>query len=263
MRNLIEDVRKSVVFLGKRTEGKKIGRLGTGFLLELQNTFLLVTAKHVVVDEKTGDLNDDGMLVFLNEKSGRMALRCLNDYTHRFGFEWVFHENDEVDIAIIPFMSDPQKDDVEPIAENLLLGADELSELYDVFFLSFEPGIVPTNRITPIIRSGTISAINDDKTFHIDAFAFPGNSGSPVFLKLAIRFEERGIFINPDLGGNLIGVIGEYLAYQESAKSTQTGRIRVVFEENKGLSKVWSVTFIKDIVESDAFKQQLGKLAKE
>lgn len=65
------------------------------------------------------------------------------------------------------------------------------------------------------------------------------------------------------MGGKFIGIIGEYLPYQEVAISTQTGRKRVVFEENTGLSRVWSVNFIREIVESNTFKQQLDKVVKK
>jgi len=65
------------------------------------------------------------------------------------------------------------------------------------------------------------------------------------------------------LGGKFIGIIGEYLPYQEVAISTQTGRKRVVFEENTGISRVWSVNFIREIVESNTFKQQLDKVVKK
>lgn len=260
LRAIIEQIRKSVVFLGEKTGEEKIRLYATGFLLKLQNTFQLATAKHVVVDEKTGDFIDDGMLVLLNKKSGGMTARALGEQKKRFGFKWVFHENEDVDIAIIPFRLDPQSDDIETIHEALFLGTDKLSELYDVFFLSYQPGLEPVNRIAPIIRSGTISVINDDRTFYIDGFAFPGNSGSPVFLKLATRFEKGRMSIESELGGNFIGVIGEYLPYLEAAVSTQTGRTRVVFEENTGLSKVWSVGFIQDILESDAFREQLDEV---
>lgn len=178
---------------------------------------------------------------------------------------WIFHENDDVDIALIPFGLDPQKDDVKAIFENLFLRSDRLFELYDVFFLSYQPGIQPQKKVSPVIRNGTISLINEDKTFYIDASAFPGNSGSPVFLKPSpIRFDGRGISIGGDqLGGKFIGIIGEYLPYQEVAISTQTGRKRVVFEENTGISRVWSVNFIREIVESNTFKQQLDKVVKK
>ena len=145
----------------------------------------------------------------------------------------------------------------------MFLLPDRIFELYDVFFLSYQPGIEPKINISPVIRSGIISMINNDKSFYIDASAFPGNSGSPVFLKPSpIRFDEKGgISIGgASLGGKFIGIVGEYVPYREYAVSLQTGRLRVMFEENTGLSKVWSVEFIKEIIDSDTFKEQLNKM---
>jgi len=53
-----------------------------------------------------------------------------------------------------------------------------------------------------------------------------------------------------------------YVPYQEVAISTQTGRPRVVFEENTGLSRVWSVNFMKEIMESPLFKEQIKESAR-
>ena len=265
MHALIDEIKKTIVFLGKITEKKEIQFHATGFLVNIQNTFHLVTAKHVVVNPGTDEFIDSGTLAFFNLKDGKFGSRCLDEIKKNFAVNWIFHENRNVDITIIPFGLDPRKDDVKTIPDNLFLSTDRLFELYDVFFLSYQPGIQSQKRISPVIRNGTISLINDDKTFYIDAFAFPGNSGSPVFLKPSpIRFDEKSISIGGDkLGGKFIGIIGEYVPYREVAISTQTGRPRVVFEENTGLSKVWSVTFIEDIVKSDIFKQQLDKVMKK
>ena len=258
-------IKKTIVFLGKTTEEGKIQFYATGFLVNIQNIFHLVTAKHVVVDPRTGKFVDSGMLAFFNLKDGTVGSRSIDQIKKSIAVNWIFHENDDVDIALIPFGLDPQKDDVKTIPENLFLRSDRLFELYDVFFLSYQPGIQLQKKVSPVIRNGTISLINEDKTFYIDASAFPGNSGSPVFLKPSpIRFDGRGISIGGDqLGGKFIGIIGEYLPYQEVAISTQTGRKRVVFEENTGLSRVWSVNFIREIVESNTFKQQLDKVVKK
>jgi len=262
LRAIIEQIRKSVVFLGKRTDKEDPQPYATGFLLDIHNVFHLATAKHVVVDPRTGEFIDSEMQVVFNLKDGKIGLRSVDEIKSRFGVNWLFHESEEVDIAIIPFGLDPQEDDVKTIPDYLFCGTDRLFELYDVFFLSYQPGIQPQKRICPIIRKGTISLINEDKTFYIDAFAFPGNSGSPVFLKPSpIGFDEGVISVGGDkLGSKFIGIIGEYVPYEEVAISTQTGRARVLFQENTGLSKVWSVAFINDIVESEACKQQLGKL---
>lgn len=264
MRGLIRDIKKTVVFLGRAAENRGVQLYATGFLVTVQNIFHLVTAKHVVVDRGTGKVVDNDMRVFFNLKSGKIGSRSIKEIKEKFKVDWVFHENPVVDIAVIPFELDPQNDDVKTIPERLFLTIDDLFVLYDVFFLSYQPGIQSQERISPIIRTGTVSLINDDRTFYIDGFAFPGNSGSPVFLKPSpIKFEENGFSIGwNELGGRFVGIIGESITYQEVAVSTQTGRARVVFEENTGLSKVWSVAFIQEIIESRAFKDQLSRLMK-
>lgn len=260
---LVDEAKKTVVFIGKIDKEENIFLYATGFLVRVQNICHLLTAKHVVANMKTGKLQDDGMLVLFNSKDGGIASRSIENIKQRYKVNWIFHKNAEVDVAIIPFEIDLQKDDIKVIPDNLFLLSDRLFELYDVFFLSYQPGIEPQRKIFPVIRSGIISIINNDKSFYIDASAFPGNSGSPVFLKPSpIRFDEKGgVSIGGDsLGGKFVGIIGEYVPYREIAISTQTGRPRVIFEENTGLSKVWSVEFINEILDSDTFKEQLNKI---
>lgn len=262
MLDIINQIKKTVVVLGVQTNGEKIQFQATGFLLNIQGIFHLATAKHVVVDPTTGQSLNADIRVFFNVKEGGIGSRDLRNLKQMFGVEWIFHTDKKVDIAIIPFGLEVEKDDVMTIPDNLFLATDELFELYDVFFLSYQPGIEITNRISPVIRQGMISLINEDTTFYIDGAAFPGNSGSPVFLKPSpIRFGEKGISIGGDqLGGKFIGVIGEYLPYQEVAISLQTKRPRVIFEENTGLSRVWSVDCIRDVLRSSQFQSQLKRL---
>jgi len=262
MFDLVNDSKKTVVFLGDINKEGHPRFYATGALVKVQNIYHLITAKHVVIDMETGDFKDDKMLVFFNSKDGDIMARPIENAKRDFDASWIFHTNPEVDVAIIPFAIDTHKDDVLVIPDNLFLLSNNIFELFDIFFLSYQPGIEPTRKISPIFRSGIISIINDDKSFYIDASAFPGNSGSPVFVKPSpITFNEKGVSIGGDqLGGKFIGIIGEYITYQEVAISAQTGRARVIFEENTGLSKVWSVEFIKEIIDSDKFKEQLKKI---
>lgn len=271
MRGLINDIKKTVVFLGKATKEREIRPNATGFLVSIQGIVHLVTTKHTVIEceagKFTGKSIDKGMRAFFNTKAGKIGTRSLSSIKKKFGVNWIFHENEDVDIALIPFGLDIKKDDVKTIPDKLFLTVGSLFELYDIFFLSYQPGIQLKGKISPVIREGTVSLINNDNTFYIDASAFPGNSGSPVFLKATpIKFTEgTGVTISvgeDPLGGKFIGVIGSYLPYREVAISTQTGNPRVIFEENTGLSLVWSVSFIEEIVESDTFKRQLDKLLK-
>ncbi|MBU1851989.1 MAG: serine protease [Candidatus Omnitrophica bacterium] len=263
MASPLEELKKTVVFLGRISPDGKPRILATGFLVNVRGTYHLLTAKHVIMNHATGHFLDKDLLAFFNLKSGGVTVRSIAEIKDRFNIEWVFHSDSTVDIAIIPFMLDPAEDDVRVVSDNLFLDTKHLHELYDVFFLSYQPGIEPKGCIDPIVRTGTISLLKGDKSFYIDASAFPGNTGSPVFLRPSpIRFRGQGFTIGDDpLGGKFIGIIGEYLPYQEIAVSSQTGRPRIVFEENTGLSRVWSASFIQEIIDSEPFKKQLKKVS--
>ncbi|RPI80194.1 MAG: hypothetical protein EHM41_23185, partial [Chloroflexi bacterium] len=141
----------------------------------------------------TGKFTDTNLHAAFNTKDGRVGWRSIAEIKKRERIDWVFHQNENVDIAILPFPLDPQKDDVKVVPDTMFVTVDRIFELYDIYFLSYQPGIEIQNQVIPIIRSGTVSLINKDKTFYIDGFAFPGNSGSPVFLKPSpIRFDEKG-----------------------------------------------------------------------
>jgi hypothetical protein len=258
----LAEIKKTVVFLGKKSEKGESGLSATGFLLSIHGIPHLTTAKHVVVRPETGESLDSDMLAYFNLKQGGIGSRPIEEIKRDFGVRWIFHEDANVDIAMIPFGLNRDEDDVKTFPDNMFVALETLSELYDIFFLSYQPGIEPQDRISPVLRTGTISLVNADYTFYIDAAAFPGNSGSPVFVKpSAVRFDEGGIRIGTDqLGGKFVGLVGEYLPYREVAISAQTGRPRVVFEENTGLSRVWSTTRIMEILKSESMEQQVQEL---
>lgn len=281
----IKQLKKTVVFIGeihekpdaslppdgmllKDIDSKEVEFQATGFLVGVQGIIHLVTAKHVVdrfivKESKDGKVTrrfiDDKMFIFFNRKDGKIGFRSIGHVKKVLAANWMFHDEDKVDLAMIPFAVS-QEDDIRTMPDSLFLDTSELQELYDVFFIAYQPGAESQKRIAPVMRSGMISSINDDKTFYIDGFAFPGNSGSPVFFKYSVaRFSGTGFDIGVDtLGGKFIGIVGEYVPYQEIAFSAQTRRPRVVFEEHTGLSRVWSVNFLKDIEESPGFKEQLA-----
>lgn len=261
-----DQAKKTVVFLGRINDEGEPSFCGTACLLNIKSVFHLITAKHVIMEFKnskfTGKLIDDNMYVFFNTNNGKIEKILINDVKKTINANWIFHENNDVDLAVLPFMFNPEKDDIKCIPENSFVEPSRIYELYDVFFLAYQPGLNYKKKISPAVRNGIISIINDDKTFYIDASAFPGNSGSPVFLTPSpIRFDSGDIVVgNDELGGKFIGIIGEYLTYQDVAISLQTDRPRIVFEENTGLSKVWSITYLKQIIDSKNFKQQLDRL---
>lgn len=267
MKDLINEFRKTVVFFGIIDKKDNVRFTATGFLVDIQGIFHLVTAKHVIYSVESNEFKDQGLYVFYNRKDGTIGNKPIDQVKKTFNANWVFHTNTNVDIAIIPFPINVNTDDLKVVQDKRFTKTDQLYELYDIFFLSYQPGIQlqAQAKISPIVRTGIISLINQDETFYIDAAAFPGNSGSPVFLKpTPIKLVQHTASLGPDpLGGNFVGVIGSYIPYQEIAISQQTGMPRVIFEENTGLSKVWSVKYIEEILQSQAFTTQIGKMKQQ
>ncbi|MDO8716440.1 MAG: serine protease [Dehalococcoidales bacterium] len=260
--NRITQTKKAVAFLGELVESGgsiKPSPFATGFFVSADGISHLVTAKHVVIDSTTHKTKED-IVVFINRKdNARIEPLSIKALQERDKTHWIFHSNDMVDIAIIPFPFNYTEHDVAIIPETAFLNTTDFAELYDVFFLSYQPGIQEESRINPIIRAGAVSRINEDLSFYIDAAAFPGNSGSPVFLTPSgWRFgDDGGVILGQDkIAGRFIGLVGAYVPYKDVAISQQTGQPRVIFEENTGLSIVWSVNYITQIMTSQSFKEQ-------
>ena len=212
----------------------------------------------MIYNKKSKSFIDSNMNVFINsDTAGGINNIPITDVKKKFSVDWVFHDDDEVDIAIIPFAAS-QKDKLLRIPMNLFLTSDNLNELLGVYYISYQPGIQLEHKINPIVRDGTISIIHEDKTFHMNGTVFPGNSGSPVFVKpSAFTTTPTGITLGADKKGNhFIGVVSEYVPYYEEAISPQTGHVRVMFEENTGLTKIWSVDYLNEIISSQKFDDQ-------
>lgn len=271
MKNITDQLKKTVVFIGEADENGKVkinpqtgepSYFATGMLLNLEGVHHLITAKHVVVERASGKLttkvSDENLSLFFNLKNGGIGSRSISEIKASFKVDWMFHKNPEVDIAIIPFGLNVKIDDVKTLQKELFY-EDEIAELLDVFYLAYQPGTKHINRISPIFRVGTISLINEDETFYIDGSAFPGNSGCPVFIKPSVsRYDKDGNWKlgGDSIGGKFLGIVGEYLPYVDVAVSMQTNRARVRFEENTSLSRIWPIKFIDEIVASQDFIKQ-------
>lgn len=255
-------IKKSVVFLGEMLGDKKAVFHATGFLVSVDSVFYIVTAKHVVWDSDTKLLRNNEVFAFFNQKSGKATARSLELTKAKFGVNWVFHPNENIDVAMLPFPLDQANDDVRVIPSEIFEPASRLSELQDLFFLSYHPGLELPDQIAPIARRGMVSFFKDDGTFYMDAFIFPGNSGSPVFVKSSPMTFMRGGAVTPGdpQGCKFVGLAGEYLPYVDVAFSAQTKRPRVTFEENSGLARVWPVEIIAEVTNSPAFKAQHAKI---
>ena len=262
---LAAGVRDTVVFLGTRRtpEGQAESKLqffGTGFLIAIDKITYLFTAEHVVRDFLDNRKTSEPFLAAANLKSGSMVIQPLDELKKQFGVGW--NLNKELDVAATPF---PTRADYQTktLPIEFFAADDQLAELQDVFFISFHPGLEAPDRIRPIVRSGMI-ALAERGEIRLDAFVFPGNSGSPVFVRAATSSAgPSGISLGiSPLSCKFIGLVKSYLPYQEVAISEQTKRPRVVFEENSGLAQIATADQLKAFINSTEFQAQHARLLK-
>jgi S1-C subfamily serine protease len=252
----------AVVALGVEiSDGKKLW-VGTGFLVgrkektdPSRSTIYIITNKHVV--------NNQSLLhVRFNNTNGLGVKDLRMQLENSAGKIYSEHPAKEVDIVAIQILPQviidhnlslsffDEDDHALSLAQMKRTGVEEGSLIYA---LGFPMNLVGDLVKAPICRLGCISrvadAFIDEKTacsFLVDAQTFPGNSGGPI----VSRPEHISIDGTPsNTNANLIGILSAYIPYRETLYSRQTGRDRMIQEENSGLTIVHPVDRIKEVIE--------------
>ncbi len=247
----------TVVALGVPLADDSVRYTATGFFYGLpsgedgQYEVFLVTNRHVV--EGAASLK-----ARLN-RSGRADSQTYDvDLEQGDSKLWTAH--DTCDIAVIPVNARMLQDsgiqfrwfqsDQQPTREE---AADlEISEGDGVYVLGFPLGLAGEHRNYTIVRQGVIARVRDwlgesGRTILVDASVFPGNSGGPVITKPE-NFSIEGTKHNNR--ALLIGMVASYVPYDDVAVSQQTGRPRVIFQENSGLAEVVPIDVVHETVEA-------------
>lgn len=233
--------------------------IGSGFLyehfLDSENgARALITNKHVI------GLNKEIWVRFnpLEDHPPKdLKLLTVNDEGIQ---QWYSHPRLEIDLAIIPIdirvlvktgMDYYCFKSTSDVADRATCKDSGVAEGDGVFVLGFPLGLVGTQRNHVIVRQGCIARIGDflaghSSEFLIDAQVNPGNSGGPVISKPEVVHITG---TTPHYVSYLLGVVQSYVPQQEVALSAQTGRPRVVFEENSGLTSVIPAQMIKEAIE--------------
>ena len=186
---------------------------------------------------------------------------------------WTTPEDASIDVAVLPvdfagLTNEGMKVDLFQDAHGAAiaeLAQGGVSEGDGVFVLGFPMGMVGGDRSAVIVRTGAIARIGDllagaTKDFLVDAAVFPGNSGGPVLLCPTMTAIQGTASHDKSL---LIGIVKSYTPYLDFAASQQTGRIRVVFEENSGLAAVHPVDFIEQAIDRHQAELPLDRTAAE
>ena len=120
-----------------------------------------------------------------------------------------------------------------------------------IFMLGYPLGLVDVQSNEPICRTGCVARITKtelatSKKFLLDLQNFPGNSGSPIFLKPEVFAVAKS---KPIKRCCLIGIINSYIPYEEQLYSTQTNRIVEIRSENSGIALANPVEYIRNLIE--------------
>lgn len=258
-----------VVAIGtKKTNDDKIW-IGTGFIFanlreitdDGSNKYksYLVTNKHVINTV-------ENIVVRFNSQTNPTAkdysINLKNDSGELI---WTGHSDPDVDVAVMRLNVNLIRgeglrcnvfySDKDTILKDKMK-ADQVAEGDSVFIMGFPMGLIGQDRQHVFVRSGIVSRIQDlfeskSKDFVVDSFVFPGNSGGPVLIKPEL------VSITGTKSHNksaLIGIVKSYIPYTDIAISQQTGRPRIIFEENTGLTKVEPVDCIIETIEEHEIK---------
>lgn len=252
----------SVVALGIKPSGDKEHWIGTGFIVgrkERDNptlsTHYIITNKHVISSVKK-------ICVRFNSVEGALVKDYIIDlYDENDNPLFSSHPNESTDIIAIQILPQTLIKDksiwgsFDLDSHSLTLDQMQKTGVEEgslVYALGFPMNLVDSIKV-PICRLGCVSRITDafilknkNPIFLVDAQTFPGNSGGPVIN----RPESASIVGTPtNPRANLIGILSSYIPYRETLYSRQTGRDRMVQEENSGLTIVHPIDRIKEVVE--------------
>lgn len=242
--------------------------IGTGFLFgkfikahpddpsKKDYTVYLVTNKHVIARHRS-------IILRFNPQTNQPAKDYPVNLYNKEGVQlWTGHPNPDVDVAVLRINLQTIhaegmkyglfKSDTDAIT-SVAMQSNGLSEGDFIYALGFPMGLVSKDRQHVMVRSGIIARIRDlyekrSSDYTVDAFVFPGNSGGPVITKPEM-ISIQGT--TPYRKATLVGIIKSYIPYQDVAISKQTGKPRVIFEENTGLSLVEPVDRILEAIELD------------
>ncbi|MFH0780804.1 MAG: serine protease [Pseudomonadota bacterium] len=242
---------KALVSIEMQLDNGDAKPVGTGFLVRTPgNHIALVTAKHVVYsDQGKGQLTQK-LTYRLNDAKGESILVSDDYATNFFKSGWLPSMKYDLAIRLI-VRSDTS--DLLQIEYSDFLSVEHVQAGAPLFIVGFPLGMRSEKYATPIVRRGLV-ARSDSENIIVDGLVFPGNSGGPVVYEPSIQLDKT--FTTPILQGEwFIGMVVSEISYIEPAISLQTGRARVIFEDNTGLCNVIPANLILDHLNSPEFQK--------
>ncbi len=234
---------------------------GTGFIFNYHTKDkdfpYIVTNRHVVKNSIEGTLVFNRMQFGLPKLGDHFPLEYDNFEKH-----WTFHDDDKVDLAILPFS--PVLHQLKDLKENIYYKwldqsfvpndkkiKEEFDAVEDLLFLGYPNNIYDKKNLTPVVRKGITATpvyenYENNPKFLVDASIFPGSSGSPIFIikeskstvldkkqnkkQLFLLGVIASVFIKTDI--NKVEIIEIPRRHEQFVKSAQMIDLGIVFKSH-------------------------------
>lgn len=250
---------------------------GTGFFVGVKkpdatnnaHAVYFVTAKHVL---KTPDRQHWLPLVLLrlNKRDGSSQFANIPLVTEGEKKTVFTHEDDSVDIAVIPALPDQSVYEYKFIPDSFLATTNDIkslkiSEGTDIFFTGLFTPYTGKEQNHPICRFGRVALLTDEKidwdgkpsSLHlVETGAYGGNSGAPVFYYLGADREPGKLFSGAVI--KLAGVMQGHYLDTKPVKTINLTQIDVS-QSNMGIAavvpaqKLHEILFGKDLIRIRGF----------
>jgi hypothetical protein len=224
----------------------------------------LVTAKHVLRDSDSTFLRTLKARLNLKDGSGSdfVDVSVTDEQGHLL---WFTDEQDPTnEAAVFPLLPSREKFDYKAIPTSMFVTSDtfakaNVSEGDRVFFIGLLPQFYGVTRNYPVVRSGALALITDEKiplgligSHHVyvaEVSAWPGNSGSPVFLDLA-GVRGGSLMLGQDL--RMLGILLAENSNIISAKINQNLQYNWGNGQNTGISYILPAADLMSVLDGPA-----------
>ncbi len=250
---------------------------GTGFLTCVPNESnsnlahgYLVTAKHVL-QNPDGSFQEH-VFLRLDKRDGKADFVPLS--VKQAG---VCSSPDQtVDVAVIPFLPNPDIFDFKVVPSEMLATKDVtkegINEGTDVFFTGLYPRYYGEQHNNAIVRFGKVAMFPDDRIqwasldgtsimaelYLLETQSYGGNSGSPVYFYLGSDRTPGVLVLGTPairLAGVMSGFFGEATPLQVLDGGPSSQNQSFYTNQNMGIAAVTPAYLLRDILYSDVLRQ--------
>jgi V8-like Glu-specific endopeptidase len=217
----------------------------TGFFFECEDAPFLVTNRHVFVDKLDGSPSEVDVLFWEDVNSDNPTLETLSLFDSSDEPNWLEHENDEVDVALLPLSGyGLDFDGIDPITTDEFYPLDTEKHRVgrDAMVVGYpspdRPAITDDETRYPVAVDAMISSeygsnFDAEPFFLTDANTYDGMSGSPVMIRPGPDVSRDSGWSSKPESGWLLGIHSG--PYQDL--------------ENLDLNRVWYPHLLEEIVD--------------